>query len=98
MNAFKRRRNLKTSVSADNLPDTDSNNENNAKQTFESIVQRVMRLRLSEGVKAEDESPPETVPIKGATLASSVNNRNRSPSYERRARSHRRVFRLISYF
>ena len=56
-----------------------------------------MRLRLREGVKAEDEPPPETIPIKGAMLASSVNHRNRSPSNERRSRSHRRVFRQIQF-
>ena len=91
VNAFKRRRNLKSSVSAENLPSTGDNNEGNSKQSFESIVQRVMRLRLSEGVKAEDESAYDAIPTKGATLASSVHNRNRSPSIERRSRSHRRV-------
>ena len=97
MNAFKRRRNIKGSVSAENLPSTNDKDEGNTKQSFESIVQRVMRLRLREGVKAEDEPPPDTTPIKGATLASAVNNRNRSPSNERRSRSHRRVFRQISF-
>ena len=97
VNAFKRRKNIKGSVSANDLASTDDKDEGNTKQTFESIVQRVMRLRLSEGVKAEDEPPPETIPIKGAMLASSVNNRNRSPSNERRSRSHRRVFRQIQF-
>ena len=91
MNAFKRRRNLKNSISAENLPSTGDNNEGNSKQSFESIVQRVMRLRLSEGVKAEDEPPHETIPIKGANGVSSVHNHNRSPIIERRSRSHRRV-------
>ena len=97
MNAFKRRKNIKGSVSANDLASTDDKDEGITKQTFESIVQRVMRLRLSEGVKAEDEPPPETISIKGAMLASSVNNRNRSPSNERRSRSHRRVFRQIQF-
>ena len=95
VNAFKRRRNLKNSISAENLPSTGDNNEGNSKQSFESIVQRVMRLRLSEGANAEDEPPHKTMPVKGANVASSVNSRNRSPSIERRSRSHRRVFRKI---
>ena len=50
-----------------------------------------MRLRLSEGVKAEDEPPHETIITKKDHVASSVHNLNRSPSVERRSRSHRRV-------
>ena len=93
MNAFKRRRNMKNSVSTGNLPETGDNNETNIKPTFESIVQRVMRMRMNEGVKAEDESPPDALPIKGAVLKLSATNHNRSPTHERRSRSQqRRVF------
>ena len=88
VNAFKRRGNLKKSVSSDNVSNDDKNET--PKPTFESIVQRVMRMRISEGVKGENEPPPD-IPIRGATLESSnTSNRNQSPVHKGRSRSHQR--------
>ena len=97
MNAFKRRRNLKKSVSSDNVSIGVKNET--PKPTFESIVQRVMRMRISEGVKGEDEPPPD-IPIKGATLTSSnMGNRHQSFSHQGRSRSHQRtVWKLLNKF
>jgi hypothetical protein len=93
VNAFKRRRNLKKSVSSDNVS-IDVKNDT-PKPTFESIVQRVMRMRISEGVKGENEPPPD-IPITGATLESSnMSNRNQSPSDKGRSRSHQRRVRVF---
>ena len=94
MNAFKRRRNLKKSVSSDNV--SNDVKKETPKPTFESIVQRVMRMRINEGVKGEDEPPPD-IPIKGATLDSSnMSNHNRSPGNKGRSRSQqRRVLRFV---
>ncbi len=95
MNAFKRRKNVKKSVSTDNLSN-DAKMES-SKPTFESIVQRVMKMRVNEGVKAENESPPD-MPIKGAVLATpSMSSRNQISGHQRRSRSHQRRVLTLCY-
>ena len=94
MNAFKRRKNIKDSTSSDNLS-IDMTKET-PKPTFESIVQRVMRMRISGGITAEDEPPPD-LPIKGAKMAkSSSSNVSHPSSHQPRSRSNGR--KVVSYF
>ena len=94
MNAFKRRKNIKDSNSSDNLS-SDMNKET-PKPTFESIVQRVMRMRISGGITAEDEPPPD-LPIKGAKMAkSSSSNVSHPSSHQPRSRSNGR--KVVLYF
>ena len=94
MNAFKRRKNIKDSTSSDNLS-SDTNKET-VKPTFESIVQRVMRMRISGGITAEDEPPPD-LPIKGAKMAKSPgSNLNHPSSNQSRSRSNGR--KVVLYF
>ena len=94
MNAFKRRKNIKDSTSSDNLS-SDMNKET-PKPTFESIVQRVMRMRISGGITAEDEPPPD-LPIKGAKMAkSSSSNVSHPSSHQPRSRSNGR--KVVLYF
>ena len=93
MNAFKRRRDSKTNALTSQSLSDDAKIKV-TKPTFESIVQRVMRMRISEGVKPNNESPPD-IPIKGATIAKSpfgereqnVTNQH----HHHRSTSHRRV-------
>ena len=91
MNAFKRRRSMRKNTSTDRLSNDTKNADNIP--TFESIVQRVMRMRINEGVEPINESPPD-IPIKGATMgASSLGNRNQGQTHHGRSH-HRRVILL----
>ena len=60
MNAFKRRRRLKNLKTSDRLLTKDKREE--GKPTFESVVERVMRMRVSEGIEGNKELPSDVSP------------------------------------
>ena len=70
MNAFKRRRRLKNLKASDRLVSTDKE----GRPTFESVVERVMRMRVSEGIEGTKELPSDVSPP-GITMRRSDEDR-----------------------
>ena len=93
MNAFKRRKDNKKSASTDNL--SEHAKKENDKPTFESIVQRIMRMRINAGVVAENEPPPD-ISMKGARVTSPSTEADKKDLHRSgRTKSNRR--RVIIY-
>ena len=73
MNAFKRRRRLKNIKTSDRLLTKDKE----GKPTFESVVERVMRMRVNEGVEGIKELPSD-VSLPGISMRRSFEDHGNS--------------------